>query len=164
MTKAIVVALASFFFAAVAVLSYRELVTDEDGLGIQQRFWCREYLGSVRSESERSRLVTWADAAIFSREFGKGSFQLGHFAGPRKASHTLKTQAGDFRLPDWMPAHYEIRVLGKSGSEFSSIFITGGKFRGVVVVRQDWDQVLDGQYLKPNAVLVRRGRVGLVCY
>jgi hypothetical protein len=156
-------------FAAVAAvvgsafaLAYRFVADDWNGVGARQKFWCGEYLDSVFSEADRLRLASWADAEIFAREFVEGDFRLGHFAGPRVASRTLDSRKSDVRLPDWMPSDYEIRTLGDG--KFHSIFITGGRYRGLIVVRSGWDEALDGKHLTASMITARRGRVGLICY
>ena len=128
----------------------------------RQVFWCGDYLDFVFPEEGRSRLSSWADAEIFSREFGDNDFRLGHFAGPGRATRTLDTRSGAVSLPHWMPSDYEIRILGDG--KFHSIFITGGRYRGLVVVRSGWEDALDGKHLSAGMIAARRGRVGLICY
>jgi hypothetical protein len=124
---------------------------------------CGEFLEIVENTEKRGKLVDWADNEVFSREFSASDFGIGHFSGPGHGSKTFNIRAGALRLPDWLPNDIEVRVVNGE-PEIETIFIGGGRYRGLVIARSDWETSIDGRRLKEEMIKLKVGRLGLICY
>lgn len=124
---------------------------------------CKEFLAVLVNPELRDRLVNWADREVFSKTFSPSDFRIGHLSGPGYKSLTLDVRSGAVRLPDWLPANSEVRVVNGDDRP-ETIFIAGGRYKGWVIARNDWETSIDGRRMKAEMIVLREGRVGLVCY
>ena len=129
-----------------------------------ERMACGKYLSVLEDPDRVDALVSWADAEVFSRTFSDADFRIGHFSGPGYASLTFDRRAGALRLPDGLPSDLEVRIVNQSEGRILTIFLGGGRYRGLLVARDDWNASIDGRRLKEQMITARVGRVGLVCY
>lgn len=111
----------------------------------------------------RGRLEDWADREVFSRSFSSSDFKIGHFSGPGYQTQSFDLQSGAIRLPDWIAGDSEVRVVNGE-DRIETIFIAGGRYKGWVIARKDWATSIDGRRMKEEMIVLRKGRVGLVCY
>lgn len=129
----------------------------------QVRESCNEFLAVLENPELRDRLVNWADREVFSRTFSPSDFRIGHLSGPGYKSMTLDVRGGAVRLPDWLPVDSEVRVVNGDNRP-ETIFIAGGRYKGWVIARNDWETSIDGRRMMEEMIVLREGRVGLVCY
>lgn len=137
---------------------------ESGGTSMNLQAECPQYRPFLEEDVMRSKLVEWADSNVFSREFSDDDFVWGHFSGPGRSLMTFDTKAGPLKIPEWLPADYEVRVVGQSKEDVRTIFITGGRYQGLIVVRDKWADSIDEKYLKHKMVVAQVGRVGLICY
>jgi len=128
------------------------------------RWTCGEYLKYLENPTDRQRLVEWVDRSIFSKSFELPDFKGGHYSGPGRRGATFKLNTSKLQRPEWMPTSYEVRAVGPSEAHINTVFIGGGRYQGVVVIRGHWDSSFDPMYLNEADISARAGRVGLVCY
>lgn len=124
---------------------------------------CKEFLTVVEDPAMRGRLEDWADSEIFSKSFSSSDFRMGHFSGPGIRSLSFDLQGGAIRLPDWIAKDSEVRVVN-GDAQIETIFIAGGRYMGWVIARKGWTTSIDGRRMREDMIVLRKGRVGLVCY
>lgn len=126
---------------------------------------CRKYLDFLRSESKYSEVTSWADKEIFSKNSSDLLFKVGWFSGPGLAPDTIDLERSDISIPDWLSGYrYEVRLVALRRSDFDAIFIGGGKYKGLLIMRADFvDRPNDG-FLSDVKFKAKRDRIGLVCY
>jgi hypothetical protein len=138
--------------------------TEKVTVATKVRWTCGQYLDYLENPRDRQRLVEWVDRSIFSQSFQDIDFKGGHYSGPGRRGATFRLDTTRLKRPAWMPTSYEVRAVGPSEADINTVFIGGGRFQGVVVIRADWESSFDPMYLNRRDILARAGRVGLVCY
>lgn len=155
----IVIASLSFFCVLSCVkqegaVNYQKLVPD-----------CDSYMEYVNSSEKYGSIVSWADKTIFSREFKRDDFTTGWFSGPGLANDTIDLGELGISAPDWFSGYkYEVRLVTKNRDNFDAIFIGGGKYGGLLIVRSDWKGRSEDVFLRRVEFKAVHGRAGVICY
>lgn len=130
------------------------------------RAQCGEYSAALEDQESGAAVLAWADSHVFSRAYEPHEYRNRWYVGPGWRSYRL----GEGWLawpPGFARENVEIQHVGpyqRSPGVADAIFITRGRYKGLVIVRQDWSKVFDGVMLQESDVVSSVGRIGLICF
>lgn len=123
---------------------------------------CTDYGRIVNDEERRARLLEWADAHVFSREFSEGDFNMGLLVGPgRSGAFSRDTFAS--HVPGFIVG-YEIRPLGQDRRRPEGLFLGRSSFSGVIVSRGEMNALLLETGFAEGGFEATADRLGAICH